>query len=174
MAITNEFKEVVQSGKVLRIRIMLKDSLLIDPTSKLFDEMLQYASEKLGDIYAEHDGEKLNYDKASWNEDYLNLQMVTLVDNFSKERVDLLKAMVRYLYKDKAEKMEAERANKAERGSKEQSNGLTRKQIGAGVTAAGGVAAVAGICTSQVALTVGGLAVAAVGVALIVSDKGDI
>ena len=37
MAITNEFKEVVQSGKVLRIRIMLKDSLLIDPTSKLFD-----------------------------------------------------------------------------------------------------------------------------------------
>ena len=48
MAITNEFKEVVQSGKVLRIRIMLKDSLLIDPTSKLFDEMLQYACRKVG------------------------------------------------------------------------------------------------------------------------------
>lgn len=174
MSITNEFMEAVQEGKILRVRIMLKDSLLIDPTAEQFDEMMRYADEKLGNIYVEHNGETLNFDEASWNENYLNRQLVTFVDNFSKERVDLLKAMVRYLYKDKTEKIEAERANKAERGSKEQSNGPTRKQIGAGVTAAGGVAAVAGICTSQVALTVGGLAVAAVGVALIVSDKGDI
>lgn len=174
MAITNEFMEAVQSGKTLRVRIMLKDSLLIDPTAKQFDEMARYAVEKMGDIYVEHDGEELKFDKAYWSEEYLNRQMVSVIGNFSKERVDLLKAMVRYLYKDKAEKIEAERANKADHRSKEQSNGLTRKQIGAGVTAAGGVAAVAGICTSQVALTVGGLAVAAVGVALIVSDKGDI
>lgn len=29
MSITNEFMEAVQEGKILRVRIMLKDSLLI-------------------------------------------------------------------------------------------------------------------------------------------------
>ena len=40
MAITNEFMEAVQSGKMMRVRIMLKDSLLVDPTAAQFDEML--------------------------------------------------------------------------------------------------------------------------------------
>lgn len=46
MAITNEFTEAVQSGKMMRVRIMLKDSLLVDPTAAQFDEMERYATEK--------------------------------------------------------------------------------------------------------------------------------
>ena len=72
MAITNEFMEAVQSGKMMRVRIMLKDSLLVDPTAAQFDEMEHYATEKMGNIYTEHDGEVLNFDVSSWNEDYLN------------------------------------------------------------------------------------------------------
>ena len=105
MAITNDFMEAVKACKMMRVRIMLKDSLLVDPTGVQFDEMEQYAVEVLGNIYTEHDGEKLNYDVAAWNEDYLNEQMVAVVNGFSKERIDLLKSMVRYLYKDKASKI---------------------------------------------------------------------
>ena len=101
MAITNEFVEAVQSENIMRVRIMLKDSLLLDPTSGQFQEMEQYAMKQLGNIYTEHDGEKLNFDVTSWNEDYLNQQMVAVIGCFSKERVELLKSMVRFLYDKK-------------------------------------------------------------------------
>ena len=56
-------------------------------------------------LYDEHDGEKLKLDADSWNTDYMDSQMVRAkFSNFSKERVDLLKRMVRYIYKDKINK----------------------------------------------------------------------
>lgn len=167
MAITNEFMEAVQSGKMMRVRIMLKDSLLVDPTAAQFDEMERYATENMGNIYTEHDGEKLNFDVDAWNEEYLNQQMVTVVNCFSKERIDLLKGMVRYLYKDKANKI------RSEINDIHNQNHITRKQAGTGVTVAGVALTVAGICTSHTALTIGGVVVAAGGIALIISDKGD-
>ena len=39
MAVTNEFKEAVDSGKKIRVRIMLKDIMLVDPTMRQFDEI---------------------------------------------------------------------------------------------------------------------------------------
>ena len=165
MAITNEFMEAVQSGKMMRVRIMLKDSLLVDPTTAQFDEMEQYAVEKMGNIYTEHDGEKLNFDVDAWSEEYLNQQMVIVVNSFSKERIELLKCIVRHLYKDKAKKIR-EDVNETHRH-------ITRKQVGAGVTVAGAALTVAGICTSYTAMTISGVVVAAAGIALIISDKGD-
>lgn len=168
MAITNEFTEAVQSGKMMRVRIMLKDSLLVDPTAAQFDEMERYATEKMGNIYTEHDGEVLNFDVSSWNEDYLNQQMVIVVNCFSKERIDLLKGMVHFLYKEKANKIRNKTA------STQSQIHITRKQVGTGITVAGAALTVAGICTAHTALTVGGVVVAAAGIALIVSDKGDV
>lgn len=167
MAITNEFMEAVQDGKMMRVRIMLKDSLLVDPTGAQFDEMERYATDHMGDIYTEHDGETLNFDVTSWNENYLNQQMVAVVNCFSKERIELLKDMVRFLYKEKANKI------RNEANSSHDQIHITRKQAGAGVTVAGAALAVAGICTSHTVLTIGGVAVAAAGIAVIVSDKGN-
>ena len=65
MMLTNEFMEAVNSNRIMRVRIMLKDSLLIDPTGAQFDEMEHYATEKMGNIYTEHDGEVLNFDVTS-------------------------------------------------------------------------------------------------------------
>ena len=165
MAITNEFAEAVQSENIMRVRIMLKDSLLLDPTAGQFQEMEQYAMEKLGNIYTEHDGEKLNFDVTSWNEDYLNEQMVAVIGCFSKERVELLKSMVRFLYKEKADKIRKETSE-----AHVQSH-ITRKQVGVGVSAAGVVLTAAGICTSHTLITIGGVAAVAAGIVLIVSDK---
>ena len=168
MAITKEFIEAVESGKTLRVRIMLKDILLVDPTAAKFDEMEAYASSALGNIYDEHDGETLNYDVTGWNEDYLNEQMVEVVNNFSKERVDLLKGMVRHIYRDKVQKIRSEESE----AHTQEKRAVSQKHIGVGVTVAGAALAVAGICTSHTILTIGGVAAAAVGVALIVTDKG--
>ena len=39
MALTNAFREAVTEKNVRKIRIMLKDSLLVDPSFKRFQEM---------------------------------------------------------------------------------------------------------------------------------------
>ena len=167
MAITQEFIEAVESGKTLRVRIMLKDILLVDPTATKFDEMEAYASSVLGNLYDDHDGESLNYDVTGWSEDYLNEQMVAVVNNFSKERIELLKGMVRHIYRDKVQKIRSDQTS----AHTQEKRAIKQKHVGAGVTVAGAALAVAGICTSQTVLTIGGVAVAAVGVALIVTDK---
>lgn len=168
MAITKEFIEAVESRNTLRVRIMLKDILLVDPTAAKFDEMEAYANSTLGNLYDKHDGESLTYDVTEWSKDYLNEQMVAVVNNFSKERIELLKGMVRHIYRDKVQKIRSEQTS----AQTQEKHAVTQKHIGAGVTVAGAALAVVGICTSQTILTIGGVAVAAVGVALIVTDKG--
>ena len=167
MSISNEFKEAVHSKDVLLVHIMLKDSLLMDPTAAQFHERERYASEYLSDLYDIHDGEELVDDINMWDEDYLSQQMVAVVSNFSRERIDLLKRMARHLFKEKAAKIQEER------NSAGKERNYTHKQIGTGVTVAGAALTVAGICTSQTVLTVGGVVVAVAGVALIMSDKGN-
>lgn len=167
MAITKEFVEAVENGKLLRVRIMLKDILLVDPTATKFEEMESYANSKTGNLYDEHDEEKLNYDVTCWDEDYLNEQMVNVVNNFSKERIELLKGMVRHIYRDKVQKIRAEESS----SHNQEKHAVTQIHIGAGVAVAGAALAVAGICTSHTILTIGGVAAAAVGVALLVTDK---
>lgn len=165
MAISQEFRDAVEGKKTVRVRIMLKDSLLVDPTLVQFHELEQFAASYIGDLYVEHDGAPLNFDVSAWNESYLNEQMVAVIGNFSKERMDLLKSMVRQLYKEKADKI------RDEREVKPTSPAISRKQAGAGITVAGAAIAVAGVCTSHGILIAGGVAVAAAGVVVIVSDK---
>lgn len=166
MAITNEFKDAVESGKKIRVRIMLKDIMLVDPTMGQFDEMLNYALNNMTELYDEHNDEVLKYSSAEWNEAYLNNQMVTVVNNFSKERVELLRNMIKFIYRDKADKIRKDNEYKS-------STTITKKQIGIGVTAVGTTAAVVGICVHQGLLIAGGIAVAAVGVGIVLTDKED-
>ena len=164
MAITNEFRDAVQNGKKTRVRIMLKDIMLVDPTMKLFDEMLDFAKLNIFDLFDEHNEEVLKYDCSDWNEAYLNNQMVVVVSNFSKERVELLRNMVKYIYRDKAEKINADNQYQS-------TTTVTKKQVGIGMTFAGVTATVVGICAHQGLLIAGGVVAAAVGVGLIVIDE---
>ena len=96
MALTNAFYEAVESGNVLRVRIMMKDSLLIDPTFAEFNAMERAAASMPG-LYDEHDGKELIEDRNQWNDEYMNKVMVKVLSNFSHERIDHLKEVVRYL-----------------------------------------------------------------------------
>ena len=57
MALTNAFKEAVNSGNIRRIRIMMKNSLLVDPTFREFKEMENAAASVQG-LYDIHDERK--------------------------------------------------------------------------------------------------------------------
>lgn len=99
--ISNDFKEAVENKKIRLIKIMLKDSLMIDPTGKKFDELFDYAQNNLEiDLLDKHDNEVFNYDKNMWNKKYFNEQMVKLLYNFSSERIDFLKEICKVIYAD--------------------------------------------------------------------------
>lgn len=96
MALTNAFYEAVSSGLIRRVRIMMKDSLLVDPTFAEFEDMEKEAS-KLNGLYDKHDGRPFNKNKETWDDEYMNELMVEVIDNFSHERIEHLKEVVRYL-----------------------------------------------------------------------------
>lgn len=157
MALTEEFIEAVGNGKKTRVRIMLKDIMLVDPSLKTFNEMLTYAEKNLSDIYDEHDGEELISDSTEWDKDYMNQQMVAVVTNFSKERIALLEEIVKKLYAHKIQR-ETETTNSSPSGV----------QVAGGVIAVAGAGAlIGGIAGSSVSVAiVGGVALAG-GIAMV-------
>lgn len=96
MALTNAFYEAVQSGNVRRVRIMMKNSLLVDPTFEEF-RMMEKAASSMVELYDEHDGKEFNDDKSFWNDEYMNEILVKVLSNFSRERIAHLKEVIRYL-----------------------------------------------------------------------------
>lgn len=167
MALTKEFTEAVDNGKKTRVRIMLKDIMLVDPSLKSFNEMIDYAEKNMGDLYDQHDGEILNNDSSSWDEDYMNQHMVSVVTNFSKERVDLLKKIVKKLYGHKVEQ-EVFSTRRSNNSSNISTGGFTGVQKVGGVVAIVGVGAlIGGIVGSSATITiVGGVALAG-GIAMV-------
>ena len=96
MALSNSFYEAVKEGNVRRVRIMMKDSLLVDPTFTDFKNMVKAASSLTG-LYDTHDGRELISDEQQWTDEYMDKLMVQVVNNFSHERIEHLKNVVRYL-----------------------------------------------------------------------------
>lgn len=166
MALTKEFIEAVENGKKTRIRIMLKDTMLVDPSLKAFEDMLTYAERHIVNLYDKHDGEVLNNDAMAWNEDYLNQQMVSVVTNFSKERVSLLKKIVKKLYaaeiQTEAKLKSSPKRSQSLSTSSNSKNDLSGTQIVGGVIAiVGGVVLVGGIVSSSASVAIaGGVALA--------------
>ena len=105
--INEDFKNAVMSKDIDSVRIMLKDSLLLDPTGKLFNELFSLANTSLSNnLLEKHDGENFVLDKSKWTKDYLNEEMVKLIYNFSPERIDLLKSMCKEIYADYIQEQE--------------------------------------------------------------------
>lgn len=95
MSLSNSFYDAIKTGNLIRIRIMMKNSLIGDCTFSEFDEMEKTASSMQG-LYDDHDGEEFEAEN-SWNDDYLNKLLVRVVSNFSHERIDHIKKVIRYL-----------------------------------------------------------------------------
>ena len=95
MRLTDEFYDAVKLGDVQSVRIMMKDSLLTDPSFAQFEKM-EEASRSLKGLYEEHDGRDFQ-DKNNWNDNYMNILMVQILNNFSHERIEHLKQVVNYL-----------------------------------------------------------------------------
>ncbi len=175
MAILNEFREAVKKNDKMLVRIMLKDTMFLDTTLKQFEEMLDYAETRMDGFYDIHDGEELVCEPEQWTRPYLSSQMVTLVDNFSKKRISLIKQMVRYYYPEKLVNESPADAKLKRQISRAPSGGRIlsfRKFIGIVTALAGIIAAGAGVYKSAWILIFASIAGIIIGAGLILTDKG--
>lgn len=98
--ISNEFEDAVKNGNLLRARIMIKDSLILDTTFNKSKEMIEYLKDKEIDIFVTFDNGILEDDVNKWNKDIMNRELVELVDNFSKERMEHVKRVIKKVFCD--------------------------------------------------------------------------
>ena len=111
--ISAEFRAAVDSKNLLRTRIMLKDSMVVDPTMEQFDERFLYARKKLPDLLMPHDGAVMEDDKSKWTTQLLSMEMVQLINNFSQERLSHARQMVKVLYAADAQRIAEKRRSTA-------------------------------------------------------------
>lgn len=92
--VPQEFKAAIANHNLLRTRIMLKDSFIVDPTFSQLKEMLAYAMQTMPELLVPFDGETLEENPAKWNQEVMNMELVQLVNNFSEPRIAHLKKVV--------------------------------------------------------------------------------
>lgn len=173
MALTSTFYDAVASGSVRKIRIVMKNSLLMDPTFSEYKEMEKEAASMEG-LYDKHDGRDFKLDQSLWDEDYMAELMVQVIGNFSHERINHLKEVVRYLrpVEEKTSKQnqsldnekplsyqEQKRKDQLEgnyRGAKVAAGAIAGAAVGGAVAYAAGVTVAGGVAVGAV---VGGTAV---------------
>lgn len=112
--VSSEFKEAVSAKNLLRVRIMIKDSFVVDPTLVQMDEMLWYAKKNLPNLLVSYNGDVLENDHTKWTFETMNEELVQLVTNFSDIRINHLKEVVTKVMADEIEKI---RANSTQTGS---------------------------------------------------------
>lgn len=98
MALTPEFMTAVRNNNLLRVRIMLKDSLLVDKRFAQFTEMRQYAERMGVNFWMEKTEELEMKPQESWNADLMNLELTKLVNDFTKEHLVYCQAIIERVY----------------------------------------------------------------------------
>lgn len=106
--VSQEFKLAVANKNLLRTRIMLKDSFVIDPTFVLLKEMLAYAKQTLPDLMVPFDNDTLEEDPTMWNQEVMNMELVQLVNNFSEIRIAHLQKVVSKVMAEEIERMKVQ------------------------------------------------------------------
>lgn len=158
MALDSEFMEACNSRNKRFIRIKLGNIITIDPTLKTFEEMKNYAEQRIPDLYDVHSGE-LRKDKSCWTKDYYNEQQSELSFNFSKERLQMLCDMAQYIYGGTGGRIDTIKDNR-ERDRKAK---MSASMTGGAVVVGGGGAVIGGIIAACVGKTIiGGIVIGGV------------
>lgn len=113
MAIPKEFTDALRDNNVTALRILMKNSLLLDRSFATIRKM-QAEARNIPNLYQPFNNKDLNRDKSQWNEDLLNRQLAKLMMNFCPERIEYLKEIITAIY-PKEEAVEAASASASSR-----------------------------------------------------------
>jgi len=168
MAISLDFKKTVSEGDVRLVQIILKDSLIIDPTFREFNEMFEYSKNRMPGLLAEFDNGKLDYSEINWSKDYINELKVELMDNFSNKRIEHLKKICAYIYRDRIQNINSSHKKTA------QSSEQSIKPISTGAIIVGVAVSVIGLIAAKPLIIATGSVIAIIGGAgFVAGGNGD-
>ena len=97
--VPNAFKKAVEENNIRGMRIMLKNSLLVDHTFTEADGMLNYAKD-VSELFDDQNDKHMDIlnDSSKCDDNYMNGVMVDIIHNFTHERWEHLKKVVRKLH----------------------------------------------------------------------------
>ncbi len=101
MAISNEFLEAVRKKDILGIRLMLKNSLVLDTSFCKYGEMIRRVNQAGIDIWMppqQFERKSLEGKGESWAVDLMNYELTAIMNDFSKEHMRYLKEIISYAY----------------------------------------------------------------------------
>lgn len=99
--VSEEFRKNVETGNVVTVRSALVDYLIIDTSFQQFDEALDYAGQYMSVVEPDNGQQQFELFKGKWDEAYLSKQKVALMINFSKEKIEHIKQVIRNVLPDK-------------------------------------------------------------------------
>jgi hypothetical protein len=164
MALQRDFIDAVESRNKRKVRVMIKDSFMIDPSMRTLNEMLSFAEREITDLYEAHEGAPPNNDKTAWDEKYFNSQLGDLLFNFSRERIDHLEKVCAYHYKGYS-------YSQKPADDKEKQPHIPQKKVGTVAAAAGIAATIGGIIISKPLLIAAGIACTVIGGIMVATDR---
>ena len=139
--ITEKIKSCVNQSDKKSLHTILSDYLI--ESFEIFDENIQYIQRHIN-IFEKYDQKEFEKDKEKWNEDYLYFEKGKLIDNFSKERVEHIKDVIRKLYPERYPERNKIRNYSSSNTSKKNANRnnsdddiVPKVVIGAGIVVAG-------------------------------------
>lgn len=101
MAISNEFKQAVMNKDILEIRLLLKNSLLLDTSFGKYREMLNYVNSSGVNIWI--DSKPVDRKEKPWTKDLMNYELTAIVNDFSEDHMQYLQDIISYVYNGRTE-----------------------------------------------------------------------
>ncbi|SCW50933.1 hypothetical protein SAMN02910400_01060 [Lachnospiraceae bacterium C10] len=101
MAISNEFKQAVMNKDILEIRLLLKNSLLLDTSFGKYREMLNYVNSSGVNIWI--DSKPVDRKEKPWTKDLMNYELTAIVNDFSEDHMQYLQDIISYVYNGRIE-----------------------------------------------------------------------
>lgn len=96
MTVPNDFLEAVRKKDILGIRLMLKNSLVLDTSFYKYDEMIKCINQAGIDIWMEP--KSIDRKEKPWSTDLMNYELAAIMNDFSKDHMNYLKEIVSYVY----------------------------------------------------------------------------
>ena len=122
-----KYLDAVAKHKLVKVRMMLADELLMDPRGNTFSEMLKYAIDNLPDLFEPDKAAEYEFstDKSTWNIELASNIKQNLILNFSKEKLALFQEVVMEIGKDKAKALTEKEDRERPRSKSKSDSGRT-------------------------------------------------
>lgn len=98
MTVSKEFIQAINERNVLRIRLMLKNSLLLDTSFHSFWEMARMAKSNGIEVWMEDSGQPLKRKPKPWTVDDMNYEITAVVNDFTEEHMRYLMDIIGEVY----------------------------------------------------------------------------